>query len=127
MGGQAEHLWLVDHPYYGSDANTNECESFAELRETVDALEEGMNVVYRWDWLDWSAPQHASLLVEGEEPSPAEFVVFLVLPRKSMLTCFSCPIAHEQEPEVLEWLRSDRIAGALRRLWEPILDAGGAE
>ena len=120
------HLWDIGHPYYGSDINTNEVESFAELRETVDHLDDGMNHVYRWDWLDWSAPHHASLISPGEEPEPAKFVVYLVLSRKSMLINFTCPISHDQEDEVLEWLRSARILGALQTMWEPILDGEGA-
>lgn len=115
-----KHLWEIDHPYYGSDANMNECESFAELRQAIDNLDEGMNHVYRWDWLDWSQPQYASLHMAGEKPDPATFDVFLILPRKSMTIAFRCPIAHEQEAEVLAWLASDRVSGAMRRLWEPI-------
>jgi hypothetical protein len=115
-----KHLWENDHPYYGPDDNTNECESFASLRAQVDGLDEGMNHIYRWDWRDWSQPQYASTVMGGEEPEPADFVVYLVLPRKSLLINFTCPISHDQEPEVLEWLASDRVSGAMRRLWEPV-------
>lgn len=118
-----QRLWEIDHPYYGSDANPNPCGSFAELRKAVDVLDDGMNHVYRFDWLDWSQPMHDDLRVPGEEPSPQEFTVFLILPRKDMTISFSCPISHEQEDEVLAWLRGPRILGALRALWEPVLDA----
>lgn len=118
------HLWEIDHPYYGPDNNSNERESFAELREAVDHLDDGMNHVYRFDWHDWSQPMHDDLRVPGEEPSPQQFTVFLVLPRKGMTINFSCPIEHEQEAEVLEWLRGPRVLGALRKLWEPILGGG---
>lgn len=117
-----KHLWEIDHPYYGSDTNSNRCESFAELREAVDQLADGPNHVYRFDWHDWSQPMYDDLHVPGEEPSPQEFAVFLVLPRKGMLINFICPISHEQEGEVLKWLRGPRILGALRALWEPVLD-----
>lgn len=116
------YLWEIDHPYYGSDANPNPCESFAELRHAVDRLDDGMNHVYRFDWHDWSQHMHDDLRVSGEEPSPQEFAVFLVLPRKGMTINFTCPISHEQESAVLEWLRGPRVLGALRKMWEPLLD-----
>jgi hypothetical protein len=115
-------LWETDHPYYGSDVNENECESFAGLRAAVDGIDEGMNHVYRWDWQDWSQPHHDSLFLDGEDRSKQTFTVYLVLPRKTMLINFTCPVTHEDEADVLAWLRSDRILGALRKLWEPILD-----
>lgn len=119
----AKRLWQIDHPYYGPDTNTNQCSSFAELRSLVDDLDEDMNLVYRWDWKDWSQPQFDRLFLEGEDRGGQEFAVFMILPRKSMLICFTCPVAHEDEPAVLEWLRGRRVLGALRTLWEPILDS----
>lgn len=116
------HLWEVDHPYYGSDSNTNRCDSFAELRADVERLGAGQNHIYRWDWIDWSRPEHDSNFVAGEDRSGQDFTVFLVLPRKSMLICFTCPVTHADEPAVLEWLRGPRVLGALRELWSPLLD-----
>ena len=122
------HLWEIDHPFYGPDSRPNPCGSFSELRDAIDGLPEGMNHVYRFDWTDWSQPMHDDTFVDGEDRTGQELTVFLVLPRKYMLIHFSCPVTHDQEPEVLEWLRSDRILGALRRLWSPLLgeasDAG---
>jgi hypothetical protein len=118
-------LWEIEHPYYGPDDNTNHCADFTELRESIDSIDEDMNHVYRWDWTDWSQPQHDSLFLEGDDRSKQEFTAHLVLPRKSMFINFVCPITHEQETEVLAWLRGRRILGALKAMWAPILD--GAE
>lgn len=118
----AEHLWEVEHPYYGSDDNTNRCDDFAELRAAVDRLDDGMNHVYRWDWQDWSQPHFDDLFFGDDDRSRQAFTVYLVLPRKSMLICFTCPVTHDDEPAVLEWLRGPRVLGALRALWEPLLD-----
>ncbi|MBM0239372.1 hypothetical protein JNW88_23535 [Micromonospora sp. ATA32] len=118
----ASHLWEIDHPYYGADGHSTKFDSFAELREAADDLDEDMNHVYRWDWVDYSQPQHDDLFLEGEDRSSQELRLFLVLPRKSMFLNWSCPISHEQETEVLEWLRGPRVLGALRKLWEPLLD-----
>lgn len=110
------HLWEVDHPFYGSSDGGTAFESFAELRATVDGLDDGMNHVYRWDWLDWPNSEY------GDENSVEEFAVFLVLPRKDRLISFTCPISKDQEQEVLDWLRGPRVLGCLRTLWEPLLD-----
>ena len=41
-------LWEY-HPCYSASGYTIECASFAELREYVDASDEDMNRIYRWD------------------------------------------------------------------------------
>lgn len=116
------HLWEVDHPFYGTDDNTNQCDTFADLRETVDNLHEGMNHIYRWDWTDYSHTQHDDLFTDGEDRTEQHLTVFLICPRKSMLINFQCSISHDDEAEVLEWLRGPRVLGALRALWQPLLD-----
>lgn len=121
------HLWEIDHPFFGPDDNANDCETFAELRQRVDRLDDHMNHVYRWDWIDWSQPMHDDLFLDNEERGKQEFKVFLILPRKSMLISFTCAVTHDDEPEVREWLQSDRVLGALRRHWEPLLDLSEGE
>lgn len=121
------HLWEIDHPYYGADGHINRCNSFAELRDWIDNLDEDMNHVYRWDWQDWSQPQHDGLFLDGEDRSRQEFRVFLVMPRKEACISGVCPIAHDQEAEVLAWLRGPRVLGALRTLWSPLLGTEEAQ
>lgn len=115
------HLWQIDHPYYGADGYPNKFESFAEMREAADALDEDMNHIYRWDWIDYQQPHHDGLFVAGEDRSKQELKLFFVMPRKSAFMAWSCPVGHDQEAEVLAWLRGPRVAGALRKLWEPLL------
>lgn len=120
------HLWEIDHPYYGPDGvgGIQRFDSFEELRYAVDQCDEDMNHVYRWDWVDYTQPHHDELFMDGEPRSKQVFRVFLVLPRKTWFLEWECPITHEQEAEVLEWLRGPRVLGALRKLWEPLLDEG---
>lgn len=106
------HLWEVYHPYYGSDAVNEHLESFAELREAVDGLSSHLNHVYRWDWT----------LPDDDGERGEIFQVFTVIARKHSLSSLSCPISREEEADVLEWLRSPRVLGALRLLWEPLLN-----
>lgn len=118
----ARHLWEYDHPYYGADGYVNRCESFAQLREYVDETDEDMNRIYRWDWVDYTQPYADDLFVEGEDRNKQTFTIYAVMPRKERCISWSCPVSHEQEAEVLEWLRGPRVLGALRALWEPLLD-----
>jgi hypothetical protein len=116
------HLWEIDHPYYAADGHDERCDSFAELKATVDRSDEDMNVVYRWDWFDASQPIHDELFVDGEDRSKEELRVHLLMPRKSRFWTLRCPISKAQEFEVLEWLSGPRCLGYLRKLWEPVMN-----
>jgi hypothetical protein len=116
-----KRLWEIDHPYYGADGYSTKFDSFAELRAAADAMDEDMNHIYRWDWVDYSQPHHDNLMLNDAERAKQEFRIFAVMPRKSAFLEWSCPITHDQEIEVLEWLRGPRVLGALRTLWEPLL------
>lgn len=118
-----KHLWEIKHPYYGADGYEEKAESFAALRAMVDGFDEDMNVVYRWDWKDYSQPHFDVLFIDGEDRSEETFTVYLLLPRKSAFMVLSCPIRKDQEFEVLDWLSGPRCAGYLRTLWEPVLDS----
>jgi hypothetical protein len=117
------HLWEYHHPYYGATGYTNDCASFAELREYVDASDEDTNRIYRWDWVDHSQPYADDLFLDGEDRSTQTFTVYALAPRTERCVSWSCPISHDQEAEVLAWLRGPRVLGALRALWAPLLDA----
>lgn len=122
-----QRLWEIDHPYYGAEAGgayAQHFDTFAELKASVDGCDEDMNFVYRWDWFDPKAAHNDDLFCEGESrDGKQKLTVFLILQRKSGFLNWSCDVTHEDEPAVLQWLHSDRIAGALRRTWEPILDS----
>jgi hypothetical protein len=119
---QARHLWEYHHPHYGADGYRVECASFAELREYVDAADEDMNRIYRWDWVDYTQPYADDLFLDGEDRSAQRFTVYAIMPRKERCISWSCPISYDQEPAVLAWLRGPRVLGALRGLWAPLLD-----
>lgn len=115
-------LWEIDHPYYGCSYKTERFEDFAELRATVNHNDEDMNFIYRWDWLDYSQPQHDDLFLPGEDRSEQKLVLCVLMPRIDNIVSWECPITHEQETEVLEFLHSDRVLGTLRKWWKPLLD-----
>lgn len=115
------HLWEIDHPYYGCCYKTETFGSFTELRDNVNRNDEDMNFVYRWDWFDYSQPQHDDLFLPGEDRSGQKLVLSVLMPRIDNVVAWECPITHEQEGEVLEFLRSPRVLGTLRKWWDPIL------
>jgi len=123
----APRLWEIEHPYYGAEASqsgdTEHFDTFAELKACVDGCDEDLNFVYRWDWFDPNAAHNGDLYVEGEARGKQRLSTFVVLQRKSRFLNWTCDVTHADEPAVLEWLHSDRVAGALRRTWAPILDA----
>lgn len=124
---ETPRLWEIDLPFYGAEAGgdcASHFDTFAEMRATIDACDEDMNFVYRWDWYDPKAAHNDDLFTEDDSrDGKQKLTVFVVLQRKSRFVNWSCDVTHADEPAVLEWLHSERIAGSLRRTWEPILDA----
>lgn len=114
-------LWEVDHPFYGCDDYENHVDTFDELREHVDSMDEDMNLVYRWDWKDYSQPHFDDDFLTDAERRKQKFIVFWLMPRKGRCGSISCSITHEQEAEVYEWLSGPRCLGHLQKVWAPLL------
>jgi hypothetical protein len=119
-------LWEIDHPYHAADCEIDEYDSFEELRHAVDRMDEDMNFIYRWDWYDAAAAHNDRLYLDDEARTEQHLTVTMVMQRKSRFWAVRCPIRHDQEADVLEWLHSERVAGHLRKTWAPILDANDA-
>ena len=126
MSTARRHLWEYEHPYYGADGHQVQCDSFAELRRTLDRLDEDMNLIYRFDWEDDAQPHRDGLFLDDDDRSGQRLLVFTLQPRRSACASYICPIRHDQEHEVLALLRGPRAAGHLRTLWAPILGEPGA-
>lgn len=102
-------LYDVPHPYHGAEAERDyitEFETLDELESWLSSYDEDMNFVYRWDW----------------DVEQGVLSLFVVLQRKSRFLNLVCPVTEADEPRVREFLTSDRILGALRRTWAPLLD-----
>jgi hypothetical protein len=112
------------HPYYGAEGfgeyGITECETLDELIAMANAYDEDMNFVYRWDWDVADPDDYAD---EGDPPMPGEtLTLFVVLQRKSRFVNWVAPVTADDEDKVREFLTSNRILGALRRTWAPLLD-----
>ena len=119
-------LWEIDHPYYAAEGYLVEHDSFDVMRHAIDGMDEDMNFVYRWDWFDAAAAHNDDLYMDDEPRTEQYLKVTTVQQRKSRFATYKCPIRHDQEADVLAWLHSERIAGHLRKTWEPILDSKDA-
>jgi hypothetical protein len=121
MADAQKHLWEIYHPYYGAEAfdggNDGECETLDELIHMVHSYDQDMNHVYRWDWMRYDPRDYG----EDEEVPGDELVLFVVLQRKSRFVNCKCPVTETDEDKVREFLASDRILGALKLMWEPLL------
>jgi hypothetical protein len=109
-------LYEIDHPYYGAEGfgeyGYQEFMDVDELIRTTNGYDEDMNHVYRWDWEP----------CDDSQPGFGRLTLFVILQRKSRIVNWSAPVTPTDEPKVRAFLSSDRILGALRRLWEPLLD-----
>lgn len=114
------------HPYYGAEAFGEgaivEHESLDELIETAGSYDEDMNFVYRWGWSVPSEEDFRPAAEDGLDPPEETLTLFVVLQRKSRFANWTCPITAADEAKVREFLMSDRILGALRRTWAPLLE-----
>ncbi|MFF2612675.1 hypothetical protein [Kitasatospora sp. NPDC058046] len=105
-----QHLWELDHPYYGAEGYLNECESWAEFAEHIAPhLYSDLNHLYRWDW---HKPGHHEW--EGEE----ELGLFFIMPRKSSCMSYTIPVTEADEPAVRAYLAD--MTKHVAALWEPI-------
>lgn len=116
----------TDHPYYGAGAfgvgDLVEHDSLDELIKTAKEYDEDLNFVYRWDWEVPSERDVEIAIEDGEEPPVETLTLFVVLQRKSRFANWTCPVGPDDEAKVREFLTSDRILGALRRTWAPLLE-----
>jgi hypothetical protein len=118
-------LYEVSHPYYGAEAERDyhvEFETLDELEKWLDAYDEDMNFVYRWDWTVPLDEDIAGALRCGEDAPQEALTLYVVLQRKSRFVNLYVPVTAADEPRVRALLTSDRVLGALRRTWAPLLD-----
>jgi hypothetical protein len=102
---QVTHLWEVEHPYYCHGQHSEEFDSWADVKESADAMDGELNLLFRWDW---------NRVDDGAQTLELAFV----LQRKGSTMTWSCPISTADEDDVRAWLFARSID--LRRLWAPL-------
>lgn len=126
----SKHLWEVDHPYYCADGCYYvggldwrdvhaEWESWADFIEEWGDADLDMNLLFRWDW---EVPDPDDYVLE-EETMPGERVfLYMYGQRKAKPMSHAVTVTREDEPVIREYLRVR--AEHMRKLWEPLLEAG---
>lgn len=126
----AEHLWEVEHDYYGPEgsywangdkqrAYINEFASWADFveGESMYSALKGLNLLYRWDWHDWRE-DHAKY--GNEEGSPDfQLELFWMMPRKGIMARSTIAVTPDDEDAVRAWLEPHAIYMA--KLWSPMI------
>ncbi|MFC5930862.1 hypothetical protein D6T64_11795 [Cryobacterium melibiosiphilum] len=133
----AKHLWEFDHPYYcsqgcyytkGTDWEEvhRDWETWADFAESWGDSDEDYNLLFRWDWKR-SDPDHYAF-ERTEDPAfemPADHLeLFYMLQRKAKPFSHIITVTETDEPAVREWLT--KKAEHMRKVWEPLLNAGCA-
>lgn len=132
---EPKHLWEAQHPYYMTDGcyyapsrdHHFEFDSWTEFLEEREAVDDDMNLVFRWDWQRHTV---TDIWSRGycEEPSHEEcsdiMHVFFVMQRKAFTTSCAVRVTEDDEPAVLKYLTPK--ARKIAQLWEPIWQGGAA-
>jgi hypothetical protein len=122
-----QHLWEVDHPYYGPEgsfwANWSQQGPYIQKYESwQEFVEEGgmadadldMNWCYRWDWKKWPTEDYEEDVNEAEKE---QLLLFWMMPRKGIMATSTINVTEADEPAVREWLQVR--ADYMRTMWEP--------
>ena len=130
-----KHLWEYDHDYYGPQGDYY-ANGYArsELTQVHASFEEfvaewgahdvgGMNVLWRWDWLDYeNDPKYSGdwpdMLEDDPDAPEQQLFLFYIHPRKAFMTQQRINISKSDEEAVIEWL-TPHLA-YLQELWAPI-------
>jgi hypothetical protein len=133
MTTPTHRLWEIDHPYYCAEGNYFQdgqhltYSSWTEFHEEWGALDDDLNVVFRWDWKTPDPADYCPADCDGHEDSDCDEMpkpalhLYWVLQRKAILRSTECPVTKADEPAIREWLT--RKANYVRSIWEPLLDA----
>jgi hypothetical protein len=122
-----QHLWEVDHPYYGPEgsfwANWSQQGPYIQKYESwQEFVDEGgmadadldMNWCYRWDWKKWPTEDYEEDVNEAEKE---QLLLFWMMPRKGIMATSTINVTEADEPAVREWLQVR--ADYMRSMWEP--------
>lgn len=127
MSGQ--HLWDFEHDYYGPESNyfasgvqqrgySNVWESWAQFAEGWGTPIDGLNWLYRFDWIRPTASEYFDA---GDDER--DYVrLFYLLPRKGILLDHTVYVTAADEDDVRAFLAP--AAEYSRRMWSPLLDEG---
>jgi hypothetical protein len=130
-----QHLWEIDHPYYCSEGSYwvpgirwhevhQEFESWHDFLSEWELADEDYNLLFRWDWKRTDPDDYKYEREENPDfEMPGDHVeLFYMMQRKARNMSVFVKVTEADEQAVREFLA--RKAEHMRKLWEPLLEAG---
>jgi hypothetical protein len=126
-----QHLWEPEHDYYGPDSNyfatgdqqsaySNTWESWKQFAEEWGSPTDGLNWLYRFDWI---RPSASEWFTAGDDERDY-LRLFYLLPRKGILLDHTVYVTEADEDEVHAFLKP--AADYTRHMWAPFLEGASA-
>ncbi|PZE66934.1 hypothetical protein [Curtobacterium sp. MCBD17_021] len=127
-----QHLWDPEHDYYGPESNwfatgaqqsgySNTWESWGEFADGWGQPIDGLNWLYRFDWIKPSAEDVETFPDEDHR----DYVrLFYLLPRKGILLDHTVYVTEADEAAVRAFL--EPAAEYTRRMWAPFMEGATA-
>lgn len=118
-----KHLWEVDHDYYGPEGCFYSADAWLHttFESWQDYLEDGnadsimgLNLLYRWDWVDWR--NHSDEMLRDDVDDTLS--LFWMQPRKGIPHSYEIRVQKTDEPEVRAFL--EKHARYMADLWAPL-------
>lgn len=108
-----KHLWEIDHNYYCSSGETNECESWQDFLDEWDKADKDYNFLFRFDVRDDNVGWEQEL-AEGTRL----LRLYYILQRKGLILEVQVTFQENEEEVVKAWLQGR--FDYLKELWQPL-------
>jgi hypothetical protein len=124
------HLWEVEHDYCGPESNwfatgiqqrdySQTWDSWSDFAEGWGSPIDGLNWLYRFDWIKTS-PEDIAMF--PDEDNRDYLRLFYLLPRKGILLDHTIYVTEDDEPAVRAYLEPAALYTSA--MWSPLLRTG---
>lgn len=111
-------LWKVDHPYYAAEGNRVRYDSFWEYLQDWEAVDDDLNLVYRWDIRPPRNERGEAVHPESDLDRVYELRITRILQRKSDFQASVIKVARRDEKDIVKHLKERW--DHLKKVWEGI-------
>lgn len=120
---EKQHLWEIDHPYYGPEGHLSQYKSWNDFLEDWKDNDDDMNFLIRWDWNGMTLDENFDdipIVPKDDNYRAYTLKLFYVLPRKSMFINCEVEVCRNDEPDVIKFL--EEKFKYVKLLWKGISD-----
>ncbi len=136
-----EKLYNIKHPYYCTHDNffkrpSSQCEtrfkfnSFDEFLKNCGSMDEDLNFLFRWDWINQENERHKALELHEKYSKELKFddtysdqsdklELFYFLQRKGYMIVIIVDVSKDDEEKVKDYLTSK--FNHIKLTWNPII------